>query len=399
MGYTTKLISAGVVMTMAISISGFAPTSAYASSSSDSAAGFEQASESYTEHDAQEVADLALAAVEYMRDSDFTDASLEQDALLAKQDNAVLTPANSENSQQVGDELIYTDVDNGVDMMYRSYDGGEQIVAILGSEEAPTRQVYDLELPESAELELLPDGSINIYARVLETVSLPGEDERIERDVERVLGADHVTFEGLENLTDAQIDALVEIPDASTMQQTVRQLIGTIKKPWAIDATGEELETYFQTDGARVTQVVATNEGTQFPVVADPNIVWWVKQASTCLAGVATLATFGPAKVATVSAKAYKVLKAGKTAKLRTALANWNYLGKTNSARFSTLVKHVKNFAKNIVSTKGNFKLAWTRMSSTKAGDQAKKFMVNAGTTVIDIIGLRTCYNIYKEIS
>lgn len=70
MGYTTKLISAGVVMTMAISISGFAPTSAYASSSSDSAAGFEQASESYTEHDAQEVADLALAAVEYMRDSE-----------------------------------------------------------------------------------------------------------------------------------------------------------------------------------------------------------------------------------------------------------------------------------------------------------------------------------------
>ncbi|XCB29698.1 hypothetical protein RQN30_11055 [Arcanobacterium hippocoleae] len=39
--------------------------------------------------------------------------------------------------------------------------------------------------------------------------------------------------------------------------------------------------------------------------------------------------------------------------KLRAALANWNYRGKTNSARFSVLVKRVKNFAGSIVSTKG----------------------------------------------
>lgn len=383
------------VCAVALSLS----TAAYASPISDSATEFERISENFTAGSAQEVADLALAAVDYVQDSNLTEPSLQQTTLVPENDDPVLLPVHTDNSQQVEDKLIYTDVGNDVDMMYQKYNGGEQIVTVLSSNQAPTQQVYDLDLPEGASLELLADGSINIYAEVVETVPLAGEDERIERDVARALGTDNVTFEDLEHLTDAQIDALANIPDADTSQDTVKQSIGTIKKPWAIDATGEVLETYFQIDGTQLTQVVLTNEETIFPVVADPNVVWWVRQAASCLAGTATLVAFGPAKVATVSAKVYKILKAGKTMKLRAALANWNYLGKTNSARFAALVKHVKNFAGNIISTKGNFKLAWARMSTTKAGDQAKKFMINSGSTVIDLIGLRACYNIYKEIS
>lgn len=131
-----------------------------------------------------------------------------------------------------------------------------------------------------------------------------------------MLETNNVTFEDLEHLTDTQIDALTDIFDAVFLQQTIQQSIGTIEKPWAIDASGEMLETYFQIEGTQLTQVVVTNEETKYSVVADPNILWWVKQASSCLAGVATLAAFASAKIATIAAKVYKILKAGKAMKL-----------------------------------------------------------------------------------
>lgn len=132
--------------------------------------------------------------------------------------------------------------------------------------------------------------------------------------------------------------------------------------------------------------------------MADPTVAWWVWTASKCVAGAATLALFGPAKVATVSAKIYKILKLGKTPKLKAAFSNWNYLNKDGRKPLSQIAKHLKRFGNDIVSTKGNFKKAWARMSDTRPGDQTKKLLVNSGTTIMDLVGVGSCYNLYKEI-
>ncbi|MFC4336049.1 hypothetical protein [Salininema proteolyticum] len=50
--------------------------------------------------------------------------------------------------------------------------------------------------------------------------------------------------------------------------------LGTIEAPWAEDANGEEVETYYEIDGDQLTQYIETNENTMFPVVADPKVTF-----------------------------------------------------------------------------------------------------------------------------
>lgn len=47
-------------------------------------------------------------------------------------------------------------------------------------------------------------------------------------------------------------------------------IISTIKAPWAKDANGKDLKTYYKIKGNTVIQVVDFDENTAFPVVADP---------------------------------------------------------------------------------------------------------------------------------
>lgn len=50
-------------------------------------------------------------------------------------------------------------------------------------------------------------------------------------------------------------------------------LAGHIETPWAVDANGQPVPTYFQVDGATVTQVVDHLEGDYaYPIVADPSL-------------------------------------------------------------------------------------------------------------------------------
>ncbi|MHA6527582.1 hypothetical protein ACX3T8_07835 [Corynebacterium pyruviciproducens] len=46
--------------------------------------------------------------------------------------------------------------------------------------------------------------------------------------------------------------------------------------PWAIDAEGNSLNTWFTTDGKRLTQHVQFDENTAFPVKADPRMNWGI---------------------------------------------------------------------------------------------------------------------------
>lgn len=59
-----------------------------------------------------------------------------------------------------------------------------------------------------------------------------------------------------------------------------------IAKPWAVDAKGQQVTTYYTTDGSSLTQVVKHGQGTIYPVVADPtttstfweDTIWYSKE-------------------------------------------------------------------------------------------------------------------------
>lgn len=348
------------------------------------------AAEDYQPGNAGDVAELAVSAADMVDGEEAVETVGSEDA------QSLVSVDGADDPVHVDGVDVYADVDTDLDVVHQTTGEGERFIAVLGSEEAPSEQVYDFDLPDGAELELQRDGSIEISVTTTEEVALPGEEERIEEAAAAVFGKDTLTFEDLENATDEQIDALAAIPDEKTETVETTEVIGEVEAPWAVDAEGNELETYYEIEDGKIVQTVITDEDTVYPVVADPNIAWWVWTASKCLAGVATLVAFGPGKVATVAAKVYKILKAGKTSKVRQALANWNYLGKNNSQRFQALVYHVKRFASDLKNTR-DIKRSWARMSSTKAGDQSKKFILNAGTTVIDIIGLKSCYSLYTN--
>lgn len=50
-------------------------------------------------------------------------------------------------------------------------------------------------------------------------------------------------------------------------------LVAVIKPPWAKDATGAPVNTWYEVSGTTLTQVVAPSKATQYPVVADPTAV------------------------------------------------------------------------------------------------------------------------------
>lgn len=78
------------------------------------------------------------------------------------------------------------------------------------------------------------------------------------------------------------------------------------EKPWAVDAEGRSVETYYKITGNSVIQVVEPGAGTVFPVVADPN---WVK-IGKCVAAI-TYVAFTTAFIVGKAPKIVKAIKAG----------------------------------------------------------------------------------------
>lgn len=50
-------------------------------------------------------------------------------------------------------------------------------------------------------------------------------------------------------------------------------LLGTLDAPWAIDATGASVHTWYELRQSTIVQHISPNSSTQFPVVADP---FWI---------------------------------------------------------------------------------------------------------------------------
>lgn len=95
-------------------------------------------------------------------------------------------------------------------------DGSVRMTTIIDNPDAPTEYEYKVDLPTGGKIELQSDGSAVLY--------------------------DHSN-----------------------------NAISIIEKPWAKDATGKEVKTWFSTDGLTLTQHVEHNvPGIVYPVVADP---------------------------------------------------------------------------------------------------------------------------------
>ncbi|MCY4256779.1 MAG: hypothetical protein OXE04_00585 [bacterium] len=53
--------------------------------------------------------------------------------------------------------------------------------------------------------------------------------------------------------------------------------VGTFTKPWAVDAEGHEVNTYYKVDGQTLSQVIEPHTDAVYPIIADPKYTWgWI---------------------------------------------------------------------------------------------------------------------------
>lgn len=76
---------------------------------------------------------------------------------------------------------------------------------------------------------------------------------------------------------------------------------GAVAAPWAVDATGQSVPTRYEIEGQALVQVIDFTAATAFPVVADPDIIFFAK----CAAGVALFI----AENAAIAGKFWRVFK------------------------------------------------------------------------------------------
>ncbi|WP_432171971.1 hypothetical protein [Streptomyces sp. 1222.5] len=53
-------------------------------------------------------------------------------------------------------------------------------------------------------------------------------------------------------------------------------VLATIDAPWAKDANGKTVQTWYRIDGSQLVQTIEADDHTAFPVVADPKITWGI---------------------------------------------------------------------------------------------------------------------------
>lgn len=136
--------------------------------------------------------------------------------------------------------IAYTSESDFSNTVQANNDGSVRMTTIIDNPNAPTEYEYKVDLPTGGKIELQSDGSAVLYNNKQEPISI-------------------------------------------------------IAKPWAKDATGKEVKTWFATDGLTLIQHVDHNvAGIVYPVVADP--VWIpaafvgfaVWAATSCVSGAIT---------------------------------------------------------------------------------------------------------------
>lgn len=373
---------------------------------SDDAAAISQAAEQFSPENAPSTVALAEAAAAETAlplelDSTGAATPVSTSTLTVSPDGIVTTTLaggetlgidlGASSSEVVDGALIASEVAPSTDLVTRATDSGVQVVAVLADETAPRDIAFPLDLPEGAELIEQVDGSISIFSPVEHEVTVAGEDERVTESALEIIGDDFTSLEDLDTLTDEQIEQLAAIPDQETETTTVTEAIAYIAAPWAVDANGSPLPTYYSVDGNTVVQTVETTADTAFPVVADPSWVWWIEKGAKCVGGVIALGAAGYAKVSVGIAKLVVKMKQAKaTTALGKAYTAWKKLGSSNSAIFKELVKQSKALG-NMVVKHGRAGIGKHKASSTKAA--ASVTLLKEGARVVaGVFGLGACY-------
>lgn len=176
------------------------------------------------------------------------------------------------------------------------------------------------------------------------------------------------------------------IPDGARWQRSEDgglELVGDagflsayIETPWAVDATGASLPTYFTVVGDVITQHVDTSTA-EFPVISDPSI-WTVAE---CIGSVALILGFAAAKMTTLIAKIGKIIKASSSliSKWKAAIGSANF----TVAEFKTFINLMHGYLEKTLSAAQRVKV---------------NTLLNAiGNTLVTIIGLEACWNWYKN--
>lgn len=73
------------------------------------------------------------------------------------------------------------------------------------------------------------------------------------------------------------VDARV-LEDGSALLGSDGYAVGSVAAPWATDANGQAVPTYYTVANGTLTQTISTTPDTAFPVVADPAWKWWGAQ-------------------------------------------------------------------------------------------------------------------------
>lgn len=198
----------------------------------------------------------------------------------------------------------------------------------------------------------------------------PSASDTFMMDVTTPQGASWSTVEdGTLRLVDASGDPLI-----------------TIDKPWAVDAAGESLPTSLAVEGNSLVQKIDTR-GADFPIVADPSLWSWVKNATLCAAGIASFLAVS-AKVTQAGTKLYKALRGAKYGTvLYKAYRAFLALGGTNVARMKNLLTAVVAFAKKVASS--GLSKASAMLKSSYGNQYA--VMVGATGVIASALGIDSC--------
>lgn len=285
-------------------------------------------------------------------------------------------PGNS--SKVVEGSLVDEGVAPSTNIVSSATDAGIQTSAVLADSKAPTDVVFPYQLPEGAQLEKQPDGSILVKAPVTNYVAPQSEIDRVNEAVKSIVGESTDFSE----LTDQQIDQLANIPAENTTPVTTVENVATIAAPWAVDAQGNSLASHYEVRGSEIVQVIKTDSKTAFPVTADPAWWWWVATAAKCVADIASI-IFAGAALARLAARI------SKAAKLNRNLQNLvNALG------------GAKNMWKKVYyAAKGKIEGNIYKYISKRDFQLLKGVILSQGVSLIfEIAGIGSCYTLIKEI-
>lgn len=167
------------------------------------------------------------------------------------------------------------------------------------------------------------------------TVATAGDSASVSIRSENPVGPDHVDLVLEEGLEDAavkttpsgkQVEWMIQTPDSSHSRSFSVDAPGDVRlekdkksgavlvysdsepytlinSPWAKDATGKDLSTYYEISGNQVTQIVVPDADTSYPIVSDPRVNWGIvsghiyfskEETRRMAAGAAAVAAISP---------------------------------------------------------------------------------------------------------